>query len=328
MKIAYTLYELEASHSLSAKSNALKRVGALLRVDFGLGFIGYADCHAWPELGDLTLKEQLFNLSQGKLTALTRCALDFAHLDAKARFQCRNIFEYQSLPSSHFFIPCILDCDPQCIQQVMKRGYTHVKLKMGRDIDREIERLFYFFAHTSLKIRLDFNELLTFKTFQYFLKNIQKLKDQIDFLEDPFPFNFYEWNAIQKDGWSLACDRQARKASQYPEAAHTLIVKPAVQPCEDWQKWVDQKRIVTSYLGHPLGQLAAAYVASQIDPCCSLVHGLLSHLVYRSNSFSRQLNWDGPAFALPRGEGFGFEQEFDQLDWTPLKSQILAKSTL
>lgn len=318
MSMSYVLYELETMHSLSVTSSVLKRVGALLKVTFDSGMIGYADCHAWPELGDLSVQQQLTYLAQGKYTPLTYCAMEFAALDAKSRSSGKSVFDQSHIPSSHFLVTDMFDWTPQHVQQVIQQGYTHVKLKVGRHFEREVESLHVLFLETSLKLRLDFNETLTLHSFRYFLQRMEKMKERIDFIEDPFPFHPQEWTAIQSEGWTLACDRQAHMASHQPEAAHILIIKPALQPFKEWQQWIDQKRIVTSYLGHPLGQVAAAYVAAQIDPDCSLVHGLLSHHAYHPTAFSRHLNWTNPSFIPPPGVGFGFDYELERLNWIPL----------
>jgi O-succinylbenzoate synthase len=318
MNITYALYELESNNSLSVTSSALKRQGALLKVIFESGSVGYADCHPWPELGDLPLKEQLENLNQGKLTPLTYCALEFAKIDAEARLQGKQVLARQNIPRSHFLVTYLLDCTPKHVHQMIQQGYTHIKLKVGRDLDLEVQRLHALFLNSTLKLRLDFNEGLTPLVFRQFLDRIHKLQDRIEFIEDPFPFHAEEWTVIQQEKWTLACDRQAHLACHQPKAARVLIVKPALQTFGEWKKWIHQTRIVTSYLGHPLGQMAAAYVASQVDPSCSLVHGLLSHLVYHPTAFSQQLSWQNPHFTLPPGQGFGFDQELQQLEWKSL----------
>lgn len=316
MKIAYASYELEARHPLNSISSHSKREGALLKVIFQPDLIGYADCHSWPELGDLSLKEQLAFLLAGKLTPITRCALEIAFLDAQSRLQGKSIFTHLlNLPRSHFLVTNLLDLSSDDIRQIIQQGYTHVKLKMGRYLDQEMKCLLSLFSPTSLQLRLDFNESLNPLLFSSFLHSIESIRNQIDFIEDPFPFDFEEWKAIQREGWILACDRQVSIVSHKPEAAQILIIKPAVQSFQEWQQWKDRTCIVTSYLGHPLGQVAAAYVASLVDPSCSVVHGLLSHHVYQETSFSRHLSWKNPQFLLPQGTGFGFDKELNQLEW-------------
>ncbi|MFI0435488.1 MAG: hypothetical protein ACH350_07175 [Parachlamydiaceae bacterium] len=318
MILSYAFYELEPISSLNAISRPLPRKGALLKVSFEWGGTGYADCHPWPELGDLSLAKQLMELAQGNMTALTRSSLWFASLDAKIRFEERGALSSLNPQRSHLLVPDIFQLTPSIVEQMIEKGVTHVKLKMGRCIEHEVKYLHLLFYRTPLKLRLDFNETLTAQSCSLFLDAIATMRENIDFIEDPFAFDIPQWIAIQKEGWMLACDRQAAIAADHPEAAAVLVIKPALHPFEDWKKKGGQMHITTSYLGHPIGQVAAAYVASQIDPSCAHVHGLLSHHVYRPTPFSRQLNWGSPFFLPPPGTGFGFDSELEQIEWLPL----------
>jgi O-succinylbenzoate synthase len=319
MNIAYALYELESNRSLSAKSSTQKRQGALLKVTFEAGMVGFSDCHPWPELGDLPLRQQLERLARGQKTPLLHCALEFAKIDAAARFKKMKVLVDLNIPRSHFLVTYLLDWTPRHVSQVIQQGYTHVKIKVGRNMDQEIECLHSLFLNSSIKLRLDFNEHLTSESFRSFLSRMEKMHSKVEFIEDPFPYHPQSWAAFQKEGWNLACDREAHRACHHPESAGVLIVKPALQSIDEWQQWIYQTRIVTSYLGHPLGQMTAAYVASLVDPGCCFVHGLHSHYVYHHNPFSRHLNWENPDFIVPPGQGFGFDQELEQLNWIPVK---------
>lgn len=321
MIISYAFYQLEAVHSLNSLTPSIKREGCLLKVVFESGLVGYADCHAWPELGDLPCQEQLNFLARGILTPLTSCALAFASLDAKKRCERKNILESVITPQSHFLVTDIFELTSDNVEKIIEQGFTHVKLKMGRQVGREIECLRALFFNTSLKLRLDFNEKLNIASFYQFLSCIEDMRSCIDFIEDPFPFDCYEWTTIQNNGWILACDQQFQKGSNQPEAARVLIVKPALQSEKLWQHKFPQTLIVTSYLGHPLGQVAAAYIASIVDPSSHYVHGLLSHQVYQPTNFSKHLNSKGPSFINPPGIGFGFDHELEECDWVLLENK-------
>jgi O-succinylbenzoate synthase len=319
LKISYSSYELISRDSLNAVSKETTRKGALLKFSFTHELIGYADCHPWPELGDAALEMQLVMLTKGELTPITRSALEFARLDAKGRLDGKSSFvigsEDQKMPCSHFLVTNIMRWTPQDVSGIMDQGYTHLKIKLGRRIEEEVKKLHELFLNTSLKLRLDFNERLTPSVFQTFLAQMEKMREQIDFIEDPFPFDPFKWSAFQDKGWTLACDRQVSAAYGRPEAARVIVFKPAVQPLEELLDRKDQTCIVTSYLGHPLGQMVAAYAATLIDPCSKNVHGLLSHHAYFPNSFSLQLNGESPLFTSPAGPGFGFHEELESLDW-------------
>ena len=358
MKISFSSYALAA-----------KRQGALLKVEFEEGMIGYADCHPWPELGDVPLQEQLHLLARAEKTALTACALEWALLDATARkvkkpllnqtsnnlsfgFCCFDIqedFEHifafgaegnigtsilprrkgKKMPkeleyhanklkiqvNSHYLIPDIHTVTHGQIETIQQMGFTHLKIKMKLGNGRPLLQLF---SDSALKLRLDFNESLRADTFREFLEQIEPLKEQIDFIEDPFPFHPDKWSAFQQEGWRLACDREMLQGKLYPDAADILILKPAIQPFDIWPMPCRQTIIVTSYLGHPLEQVVAAFTAATVDPRGQFVHGLLSHSAYQPNAFSRHLNWEGPQFTFPKGDGFGFDQELAEISWSLL----------
>lgn len=318
MKVFYSFYDLEAYAPVNSAAHALKRPGALLKVWFEEGRMGYADCHAWPELGDLPLQQQLDLLAAGNLTPITSCALEWAKIDADARLEGKTILSQRSIPKSHYLITNLCSLTAGQVKSIFDQGYTHVKLKVGRHTDAEVEAIHSLFHDSSLKLRLDFNESLTPAAFRCFTRQMAALKTQIDFIEDPFPFQPEEWKAFQQEGWRLACDRQAAVARRYPESASVLIVKPAIQLFNEWERSVEQTCIVTSYLGHPLGQAAAAFAAASMDSTGKFVHGLLSHHAYFPTVFSQQLNWVGPAFTAPQGHGFGFDDELTSLNWSPL----------
>lgn len=323
VNVAYSHYELEAKHSLSAISQGLKRRGVLLRFRFSFGEFGYADCHPWKERGDRSVAQQLKDLTKGIVSPLLFSALGFAFIDADARSQKKSIFSSQNTPKSHYLINDLLEFSPFDVKKIIHQGYSCVKIKMGRNVQQEIEKMYSLFGNCSLKLRIDFNEQLSAQEFSFFLENIRSFREQVDFIEDPFAFDLKKWSDFQREGWTLACDRQAHLAFGYPESAHVLVIKPAVQPFDAWSQWTDQICVVTSYLGHPFEQLTAAFVASQIDPDSRLLHGLLSHHSYVQNCFSRQFNWEDPSFTFPSGTGFGFDDELIKIDWKPLEDHAI-----
>lgn len=310
MKISYSPYQL------NFQRGSFARVGALLRINFNEDLVGYADCHPWPEVGDEPLKEQLHLVSQGKSSPLIDSALASAYLDAEARAQKRLLVDQKAVPRSHFLGFNLLKWTHQDSKSVQREGFTHLKFKVGKQLEEEIEQLLGLFKASSLKIRLDFNLCMTFESLTAFLKRIDLLQEKIDFIEDPFPFDPVKWEAIQKKGWSLACDREVSKAIGLSASARYLIIKPAMTLKEEREQIAkEQIKIVTSYVGHPLEQISAAYVAAQLDPEKKQLHGLLSHRLFELTPFSKQLNWQGAEFKIPSGTGWGFDEELAALDW-------------
>ena len=139
------------------------------------------------------------------------------------------------------------------------------------------------------------------------------------FYRGPFSFQPKAWKSIQenKDGTSHVIE-QSQHALGHPESTKMIVIKPAIQRVEDLKIGREQIPIVTTYSGHPLGQVAAAVVTTEVDPTNKHVHGLLSHHAYLPTNFSRKLNWDNPTFTMPEGHGLGFDQELQDLTWKPL----------
>lgn len=303
MKVTHSFYSLQPHDGRQA------RHGALLRFEFAEG-IGYADCHPWESLGDLPLRQQLELLQQGRLTSLTSRSLHFARIDAIARAQGVSLFDGLKIPPSHFLIPDLLCWNPKDLDNVLQKGYTHLKIKLGQDMDAEVPCLKALLQHCELQVRLDFNNRLSKSQFEEFLSKVDR--QRIEFCEDPFPYDPMSWGEIQKQGVALALDFGSERAIQAHSSAVYLIVKPAVQDETPFLAITHQKIVVTSYLDHPLGQMAAAYVAGRIqrvNPSNVVTGGFLSHSVYLENPFSRALK-AGPAFAAPFGTGFGFDKCF------------------
>lgn len=304
MKIRHSFYELICRRPIESKKTYNARKGALLQVEFDDGTIGYADCHPWEELGDLPLQTQLDLLKNGRCTRLTARSIYFAKADAKARANKQNLLESRKIPMSHYLISQL---DQSCLEEIKtawNSGFTHFKIKMGKEqrheeLVREIVKQW-----PSAKLRLDFSSKLSRDEFISFLDRMSSALKSIDYVEDPFPFDYSGWRQAQETfPVSLAADEYYKVAYGHPEAAKVLIMKPAVNTL----KPVDtaQRLIMTSYLDHPLGQMCAAYMASL---GCEETCGLLSHFTYQPNPFAEMINHRGPSLQAVKGTGFGFDE--------------------
>lgn len=312
MNIKFYPYTLENKES----NKQTARKGALLRVTFEDSLVGYTDCHPWPEIGDLPLDEQLKKIQKKTPTLLTRCSLRFARIDAEARSKRNCLLDYQKIPNSHFLINDLLNCVGSDLDSISLQGFTHVKIKVGRSLPQEINKLHGLFKDRDFKVRLDFNEKIKKEEFFSFLNVTQALHEHFDFIEDPFAYHPRDWKECQeKYGIQLACDKQALAARDAPDSAAFLVLKPAVQEIDHFKECRKERIIITSYLGHPLGQTHAAFIASQFDPEQKMIHGLQSHYSYKNNRFSEYLSQTGAKFQVPHGYGFGFDQLLEELEW-------------
>lgn len=284
------------------------RHGALLRVLFADGLVGYADCHPWEAFGDHPLETQLTLLQKKQPTQLTQRSLYFARLDAEARHQGINLFAGLNIPESHYLIPDLKTCQFEHIEAALKDGYRCFKVKLGRRLADEAKQLKQLFSLTD-RVRLDFNMSLDRMQLQTFLDSVKEDLNKIEFIEDPFPFDLVAWKEVQEAyRISLASDLNCSDANGHLESAKVLVFKPAIQ---DVVVGGTQKVVITSYLDHPFGQLCAAYCAAQakIGIC-----GLQSHMVYEQTPFSMLLGGN-PRMQAPKGTGFGFDKLLEQTEW-------------
>lgn len=287
MKIRYSPYTLEAKAAFS------NRQGALFEFTFEDNSKGYADCHPWPELGDEPIEQQISQLREGRLTPLMTRSLDFAMLDANGRSQKKNLLSDLKVPDSHFLatsanVPeefSIYKCkDPKVCLELLPKLQGHQK------------------------IRMDFNFKLTLGQLIEFVGRVKPYVEKFDYIEDPFPFNQDTWTAFS---WQFKIPFALDRAKGN-ESFSTRVIKPAVDPPIDPSS--ETRYIYTSYLDHPLGQMAAIFAAcsSKTNEVC----GFATHLLYKENPFSARLKMEGARLVLPTdGYGFGFDECLQDLRW-------------
>lgn len=288
MKIAYAPYKLSR-----------EREGALIRIGEP-GYYGYADLHPWIELGDLPLQEQL----KRRDSFLWHRTLELAKVDQQARKEKRSLLANIKLPLSHHLID--LDNLPKPLS-----GET-VKLKVGINPEKEIATILKFASIGSIKICLDFNFRLSRASFLDYLTKIPQAHSSIDFIEDPYPFDELEWAQDQKKlGLTFALDHNSERGIGKKEAAPVLILKPARQSEIPFLN-TSQRVVVTSSIDHPVGQSAAAWVASFFP---LEVAGLLTHSAFPENPYSREFREEGRKFIPAKGFGWGFDHLLEQEVW-------------
>ena len=318
MKLAFHPYRLVPRFYHGPFVGRPFREGALLRIEFSDGKLGYSDIHPWGEFGDLTIAGQIAGIASDAPTPLLRRAFAYAELDANARAEGKNLLDLPHLPESHFLI--VSPPDKETAEAIIRGGFSRIKLKAGKDLDSLVSQLAYWDAElpSQIKWRLDFNGVLDSGLFTRFLHLTERFHGRIDFIEDPF-FAVEDWKALPSAlPFALARDRSPDDAGR----ATVRILKPAVEDPEALLS--DSRRIVvTSYLNHPLGQVAAAYSAVCLDSAAPLnrvneIDGLLSHLVYEKTAFSEYLASDSATFRPVAGTGFGFDELLEKLEWTSI----------
>ena len=298
-----------------------ERQGALLRLETPEGF-GYADLHPWPELGDAKLESELASLEAGKALRIGARSLSFARRDLAARVQKVSLFKGLEVPESHYTVTALDKLQAKDLDQAFQAGFRHLKIKVGLAPEAEVFKLVELMESiTRFGLRLDFNERGTGKTTRDWLARLDsRLRRAIEFLEDPMPWHVQDWQTLRiEKKIPLALDRQVVLKSP-ADARDWLILKPARENTLAFSDVRDAKICVTSYLDHPVGQMCAALEAAELAKFGQVgVCGLLSHVVYAPNDFSRALKVDN-ARLMPFVDdvGIGFTALLERLAWKPL----------
>lgn len=309
-------YRIKSRGFLNAISGRREFEGALIRSGDGFGCI-----HPWPELGDPPLEKCLADLQGERRWPIVRRALRCAEYDEAARSRSESLFEDMEVPASH---ATLTDSKAAAVLQAVEAGFTVVKLKGGRDPQKEAAFLEAMAAEfPALKWRIDFNEALSPEQASSFLLGLsEKTKATIDFVEDPCPFSETVWPELhRKSRIPLAIDRES---APHRIGAQVTVIKPAVdEPYLLGEAAIAhrQRVVLTSYMDHPFGQAFAAWEAARLElqfPGLVGVCGLQTHHLFEADAFTEALGPWSPEFKIPPGTGLGFDDFLDALPWTRL----------
>ncbi|MGK0190264.1 MAG: O-succinylbenzoate synthase [Verrucomicrobiales bacterium] len=315
--IEFWRYVLQPSAALNARSGHAPCEGALLRIDGGHGCV-----HPWPALGDLSLDQQLSRLADGRPTFQTSRALYCCSIDGAARKEHRSLFHGLEIPKSHVIVVDAAHLGLRA-PEFHAEGFDTVKVKVGRDIDREATLINAFAAewiarHPGHKIRLDFNASIAPADVLIFAAALSRAaRGSIDFIEDPCPYAAGTWHALQqKTGLTFALDRdeeQHRTGAAIP----IRVWKPACSPAPPASS--SARLVVTSYMDHAIGQMFAAYEAARfpgkLETC-----GLLTHSLFECDGFFDSLRVSDARLVQQQGHGLGFDGMLSALPWKSLKT--------
>ncbi|WP_374077538.1 enolase C-terminal domain-like protein [Bdellovibrio bacteriovorus] len=327
IKISYSPYTLKPVQILNAVSAAAPREGVLLKVEWSDGLTGYADLHPWPELGDLSLEDQLSDLRRGRMSGQIEQSIWLARRDAQLRRDKKNVFEGGEKIKSNYLLSDFKLLKPGFLDELKNEGFTTLKIKVGRNLKEEADILTHV-AAAGLKIRLDFNAIGSWQIFERFMGSLPlTVRPLIEYVEDPFPFDVHAWNEAKKLV-KIAVDNQYDKVPWDKLSAvpfDVIVIKPAKtdvdQAIARCQKW-NLKASVTSYMDHPVGVAHAAGVAMELKKKYGemiLDAGLLTHRLYQMDPFSAELSTQGPYLLKVKGTGVGFDQLLGALPWYQVK---------
>ena len=305
----YWPYRLELAHGgkLNARTANSGIDGALVRHRDG----GVACLQPWPTLGQGILEESLNLLRDGGSSDLVAACRRCIALDGAARAAGKSLFEGKTVPQSHLTVPDWADLP--WLEKKKSAGFIIFKLKCGPDLGAEVHRIAAICEHfgTGLRLRLDFNESLDAEGFREFVGMLGNYLPQVEFFEDPVPFDPSLWAELAAElNVDLAVDRAADPAES---GFAVRVLKPAWGAVRE----LPETTMFTSAMDHPIGQLFAAHEAS-IYTGKTTDAGLLTHWLFEPNDFSELLAVEDRRLVPPGGAGLGFGDLLERLPWRAL----------
>lgn len=329
MKILISKYQITPRSSLNSLVTTSKKArdGALLKIQWMDGRIGYADLHPWPELGDDTLEEQLSDLKKGRISSQLEQSIWCADQDSKLRESKKNIFEVGAKVSNNFTLSDYKSAPDGMLDEIRKADFKTIKMKAGLNLEEEANFVARM-ASANFKVRLDFNAALSFQSFHKFLGLLTpRAKMAIEYIEDPFQFDAQQWTKAS-ELIPLALDREVTRVKwdELPAVLpfQYLILKPAKDDVDKTVQKAIQHRLkvtVTSNMDHAVGVLHALAVAMKLQkdfPSMMCEAGCLTQNLFQLNECSAAINTSGPFFQKTQGYGIGLEKELNAVSWQAL----------
>ncbi len=308
MKIWYSPYKLTPIAALNRfKKNT--RAGFLIKIQTRSIEAGYADCHPLLEFGDPNINTLLRQYSQSPL--LER-SIQLARIDGRAREDKKSLFSRQKI-KSHYTCADIHSLNAKTIDQIRRRGFTTIKIKVGAAPEREALYLNTTVRNPSLRWRFDANGAGGDR----FLSHLDDVHlANTEFIEDPLPFREEQWTALEnKYNVQCAFDRPL-SAGGNRNYKGIRVIKPAREKTR-----FRRRDIITNSMDHPVGQ-SFAFWAAQVAVARwgeqPVDFGLMTSHLFRSNEFFNQIASPDCYFRPSEGYGVGFDHLLKRQKWIAL----------
>ncbi|WP_413289991.1 enolase C-terminal domain-like protein [Bdellovibrio sp. HCB337] len=328
MKISYSPYTLKPAQHLNATSTMGERSGVLLKIEWPDGLVGYSDLHPWVEFGDEPWEDQLAGIRQGQISTMLEQSIWMARKDAQLRKQDKNAFEGLASIKNNYLVSD-LRTEPEDLAGRLKAdGFETVKIKVGRDLKHEAEVISALGRDGAFKLRLDFNAVGTWQTYERFMSSIDKVAlTRVQYVEDPFPFDPQAWMEAKKFA-PIAVDNEISKVNlkkMGPKPFDVVILKPAKMDVNSTlQNCIinDLKVTVTSYMDHPVGVIHALAIATELKkahPQRILDTGCMTLRLFQMDLYAAEVISSGAFLKRPAGRGIGFDTLLAKEPWTQVK---------
>ncbi len=288
-------------YELTLTFSGKKRKGYLLKVQDRDFEEGYSDIFPWPEFGDPCYEEIPGLLNANKLPPLLKRSLETAGLDGEARNRKESLLE--NIKRRNHYLMNTLTVNE--LTKAQDQNFRRFKIKVCRHPELELSQLECLKKLLTKQnlLRLDCNG----RGDEEFFKNLESIRDNIEFIEDPFS-NSKRWHS----SWPFAYDHPGFDFEKVQTSWQ--IIKPNRQSKEDIK---GKKLVYTSSMGHPVG-LAHGFLFANRQGPQYYDDGFMSHRVYQTNSFYPFIQEEGSWLSFKPGLGIGFDGVLKQQEWTKL----------
>jgi len=294
-----------AAYKLIQSQSGGSRLGYLLKLKTSEFSEGYADIFPWTEFGDPSFEEIPKLLQQEHIAApLLQKSLYFAEKDGLARHQDKALLGGHKI-KNHYLVEKIYPQSALDILRALDMGFDRLKLKVGRDWNKEIHLLQSLSPSLKgAKWRLDCN--LNGQSLDWNL--LEPFRDQIEFIEDPFP-EPNKWS----ERWPWAYDQPRFPQDQVRVAWQ--VIKPAKQSLNNLDE--QKKIVVTSYMDHPVG---VAHALAEAQEYVRQDHdfGLMTLSMYENTPFHEHFCCEGPWLWMEPQKGIGFTDLLKRQNWVAI----------
>lgn len=300
MKTFFSPYSLRKRQRLnSLEQSSMLQPGTLIKIVDGEGW-GVADLCPRIEMGDDSPENEI-----KKKGRLYRRSLELAAEDLNAR-QAKISLLQDKFVKNNFLITDYKTAD---LNRDIYADHT-IKIKADRDV-KILSHILNSLV-TDIKVRIDFNSILSNEEFEVFLNLLSvRAKNKIEYIEDPTRIcnEWKNWNKILP----LAFDFQPGEYSA--ELAMFQIIKPSRQNVPGDLSHVT----LTSAMDHPVGVAHGLRIAQKSARSDS---GFLTLDLFENNNFQKYfeqknnyLNFSSLALC---DFGIGMSEELAKINWIEL----------
>ena len=328
LKFFYSRYVLEPL-SDGGKSRVERREGALLKIAWPNGNIGFADLLPWPSRGDQELIVHIEQIKKGMISSLLEQSIYFAKRDAVWRSENKSAYVGTKRSKNSFYINNLVKLRESDLAFRKQEGYSTLLLEMGNNVlTEETEVLNRILKQTDFLVRIQFATKINLQIFTQLFSSIDiKFRRKIEFVIEPFPFDFAQWTEASKLA-KLAIDESLEKVigsnQDLSKSFQVILLRPSrLDLSKGLQFCIKQnlKLVIASSVDHPVGIGHAIVSASELQytyPHMVLDSICLHHHVYKTGPYQLKMHTQGPFIVGVDGKGVGFDNLLSLESWLPI----------